>query len=347
MCEVYLQSTDLWTLRELFTRSHIASTSTCTATPPTPTPTPQGASLWGSRMHKLLLDDRSLGRTFPSTLTPLNPSHTLQVANLWGRGVDKLPFDERVAWARQQLPAIRASAARPLEPAGGAGSWWRQGEKPWQLLATCFEIDEALASGSPEAYVSFQPVLQVGGEEGNGGVWVRVWVTAGAVTAARRHTPASVPCCRCAEGSCGAAMRYCALPKSVMLGFENGKRAWRLFSLGRRPPLLPFRHRDCVIWTAALRRTVRHAYRYTKERVTNTTTLKRTGSLQQPLTPVPTYVHTCLLAQDGTCNGLQHYAALARDEVCGAAVNLLPADKPGDVYTVRGQCRGERGWREG
>ncbi len=41
-----------------------------------------------------------------------------------------------------------------------------------------------------------------------------------------------------------------------------------------------------------------------------------------------------LVLQDGTCNGLQHYAALARDSGCGAAVNLLPADRPQDVYQV-------------
>lgn len=38
--------------------------------------------------------------------------------------------------------------------------------------------------------------------------------------------------------------------------------------------------------------------------------------------------------QDGSCNGLQHYAALGLDEVGGAQVNLLPSSKPGDVYTA-------------
>eukprot|EP01138_Halocafeteria_seosinensis_P012841 gb/GECG01013117.1/.p1 GENE.gb/GECG01013117.1/~~gb/GECG01013117.1/.p1 ORF type:complete len:1066 (+),score=121.31 gb/GECG01013117.1/:1-3198(+) len=37
--------------------------------------------------------------------------------------------------------------------------------------------------------------------------------------------------------------------------------------------------------------------------------------------------------QDGSCNGLQHYAALGRDEHGGRAVNLRNADKPQDVYT--------------
>lgn len=35
---------------------------------------------------------------------------------------------------------------------------------------------------------------------------------------------------------------------------------------------------------------------------------------------------------DGTCNGLQHYSALALDEVGGAAVNLVPGPKPRDIY---------------
>ena len=35
---------------------------------------------------------------------------------------------------------------------------------------------------------------------------------------------------------------------------------------------------------------------------------------------------------DGSCNGLQHYAALGRDAVGGRAVNLLEGDGPEDVY---------------
>ncbi len=37
--------------------------------------------------------------------------------------------------------------------------------------------------------------------------------------------------------------------------------------------------------------------------------------------------------QDGSCNGLQHYAALGRDFAGGQAVNLVPADRGADVYT--------------
>lgn len=38
-------------------------------------------------------------------------------------------------------------------------------------------------------------------------------------------------------------------------------------------------------------------------------------------------------SQDGSCNGLQHYAALGRDSVGAASVNLVPSDLPQDVYS--------------
>ena len=37
--------------------------------------------------------------------------------------------------------------------------------------------------------------------------------------------------------------------------------------------------------------------------------------------------------QDGSCNGLQHYAALGRDKAGGQAVNLTPSSRPQDVYS--------------
>ena len=36
--------------------------------------------------------------------------------------------------------------------------------------------------------------------------------------------------------------------------------------------------------------------------------------------------------QDGSCNGLQHYAALGRDQSGGESVNLYPSERPQDVY---------------
>lgn len=37
---------------------------------------------------------------------------------------------------------------------------------------------------------------------------------------------------------------------------------------------------------------------------------------------------------DGTCNGLQHLSAMARDSQGASAVNLTPGDKPSDIYGV-------------
>jgi DNA-directed RNA polymerase len=37
--------------------------------------------------------------------------------------------------------------------------------------------------------------------------------------------------------------------------------------------------------------------------------------------------------QDGSCNGLQHYAALGRDQSGAESVNLHPSDRPQDVYS--------------
>jgi DNA-directed RNA polymerase len=40
------------------------------------------------------------------------------------------------------------------------------------------------------------------------------------------------------------------------------------------------------------------------------------------------------IQMDGTCNGLQNFSAILRDAVGGAAVNLIPADKPRDIYAT-------------
>jgi DNA-directed RNA polymerase len=46
-----------------------------------------------------------------------------------------------------------------------------------------------------------------------------------------------------------------------------------------------------------------------------------------------TYVCSLPVHQDGTCNGLQHYAALGGDTKGAQQVNLLASDRPSDVYT--------------
>ncbi|GFF76308.1 DNA-directed RNA polymerase, mitochondrial [Aspergillus lentulus] len=50
--------------------------------------------------------------------------------------------------------------------------------------------------------------------------------------------------------------------------------------------------------------------------------------------PDPTqYPSRLPIHQDGSCNGLQHYAALGGDSVGAQQVNLEPSDRPSDVYT--------------
>ena len=45
------------------------------------------------------------------------------------------------------------------------------------------------------------------------------------------------------------------------------------------------------------------------------------------------YLSDIPVHQDGSCNGLQHYAALGLDEIGAAQVNLIPLERPGDPYT--------------
>ena len=45
------------------------------------------------------------------------------------------------------------------------------------------------------------------------------------------------------------------------------------------------------------------------------------------------YVSYLHVHQDGSCNGLQHYAALGRDIEGAAQVNLSPSPRPSDIYT--------------
>ena len=46
------------------------------------------------------------------------------------------------------------------------------------------------------------------------------------------------------------------------------------------------------------------------------------------------YVSRLHVHQDGSCNGLQHYAALGRDIEGAEQVNLADAERPGDIYTA-------------
>ena len=44
------------------------------------------------------------------------------------------------------------------------------------------------------------------------------------------------------------------------------------------------------------------------------------------------HVNYIPIAKDGSCSGLQHFSAALRDPLGGAAVNLIPSDRPADIY---------------
>lgn len=55
--------------------------------------------------------------------------------------------------------------------------------------------------------------------------------------------------------------------------------------------------------------------------------------LQIALGLPPEMVHSRMIATlDGSCNGLQHFSAMLRDEEGGALVNLIPGQVPADIY---------------
>jgi DNA-directed RNA polymerase len=56
----------------------------------------------------------------------------------------------------------------------------------------------------------------------------------------------------------------------------------------------------------------------------------------------PSFRSRLPIALDGSCNGLQHFSAMLRDPVGGRAVNLVPAERPSDIYQdVADVCTGK------
>ncbi|KAE9451123.1 hypothetical protein C3L33_16977, partial [Rhododendron williamsianum] len=82
----------------------------------------------------------------------------IHLANLYGGGVDKLSYDGRIAFTENHVDDIFDSADRPLE----GRRWWLGSEDPFQCLAACINLAEALRSSSPETCISHMPVHQDG-----------------------------------------------------------------------------------------------------------------------------------------------------------------------------------------
>jgi len=81
----------------------------------------------------------------------------IHLANLYAGGVDKLSYNGRIAFIENHLEDIFDSADRPLE----GKRWWLRAEDPFQCLAACINLAEALRSTSPETTISHLPVHQV------------------------------------------------------------------------------------------------------------------------------------------------------------------------------------------
>lgn len=73
-------------------------------------------------------------------------------------GYDKASLTDRATFADNHMDDIRDSVQNPLN----GGRWWLTAEDPWQCLATCHELVNAIDSGNPEAFVSHLPVHQDG-----------------------------------------------------------------------------------------------------------------------------------------------------------------------------------------
>lgn len=82
----------------------------------------------------------------------------IHLANVYGGGVDKLSHEGRMAFAEKHLDEIFDSSDRPLE----GKRWWLRAEDPFQCLATCMNLSEALRSSSPETTISYMPIHQDG-----------------------------------------------------------------------------------------------------------------------------------------------------------------------------------------
>ncbi|THG07185.1 hypothetical protein TEA_003707 [Camellia sinensis var. sinensis] len=82
----------------------------------------------------------------------------IHLANLFAGGVDKLSLEDRIAFTENHLDDIFDSSDQPLE----GRRWWLKAEDPFQFLAVCINLSEALRSSSPETTMSHIPVHQDG-----------------------------------------------------------------------------------------------------------------------------------------------------------------------------------------
>ncbi|CAI9098735.1 OLC1v1035430C1 [Oldenlandia corymbosa var. corymbosa] len=82
----------------------------------------------------------------------------VHLANLFGGSVKKLSHDQRLAFVENHLNEVLDSADNPLN----GNQWWLKAEDPFQCLAACINLSEALKSSSPYTVISHLPIHQDG-----------------------------------------------------------------------------------------------------------------------------------------------------------------------------------------
>ncbi|KAL1097043.1 hypothetical protein V6Z11_D05G009100 [Gossypium hirsutum] len=82
----------------------------------------------------------------------------IHLANLYSGGVEKLSHDGRLAFVDNHLDEIFDSAENPIN----GNRWWLTAEDPFQCLAACMNLSEALKSTSPHSMISYLPIHQDG-----------------------------------------------------------------------------------------------------------------------------------------------------------------------------------------
>ena len=70
----------------------------------------------------------------------------------------KVSTKESLETGRKLIPIVLECAQNPLE----GSRWWMTAENPFETLAVCFEIADAINSGDPENFISHLPVYQDG-----------------------------------------------------------------------------------------------------------------------------------------------------------------------------------------
>ncbi|KII67915.1 DNA-directed RNA polymerase, mitochondrial [Thelohanellus kitauei] len=80
----------------------------------------------------------------------------LHLCNMMG-SYKLMSTSEQISVVDKMVPAILQAAENPLEY-----TWWMEKDEPWQTLAACIEIANAIKSGDPSSYICGLPVHQDG-----------------------------------------------------------------------------------------------------------------------------------------------------------------------------------------